>query len=339
MTWREYVSDYLGGLLLHAIGMIALSIFLLATGTEVGKLIIILIVWTVGLFFVHITKFIRKKSYLQELEAIMKQLEQKHLFAECVPIPKYNYERFLFELMQCSYRSMIGTVSDVQASQKEYREYIESWVHEIKTPITAAQLICRNEDENIRRKLQPELAQIENHVERALFYARSESPERDFVIRKVNLKHIVSQALANHRSLLIQNGVCVEMDDIDVTVYTDEKWTVFLLGQLLQNSARYRKENPKVQLLARMIGQQVQLTVSDNGIGIVGHDLPRIFDRGFTGSNGRSIGSATGMGLYLCRKLANFLQIDLKVHSATGEGTDFVLTFPQKEIFQNCKIT
>lgn len=330
MTWREYLSDCLGTWLLHLTGMAALFVFLSATGTEGGILTIILLVWLLGLSAVHITSFLRMRARLQELESIMDGLDSKYLFAECAPKPRGIYERYLFEFLRCSCRSMVSAVSDAKASQREYREYIESWVHEIKTPITAAQLICRNEDGNVRRKLLPELAQIENHVERALFYARAESPDRDFVIRRVNLTDIVSQALAHHRALLIQNGVCVEMNDIDFTVYTDGKWAVFLLGQLLQNAVRYRREEPRIQLSARMLGHQVQLSVSDNGIGIPAHELSRIFDRGFTGSNGRIRGSATGIGLYLSRKLADFLQIHLTVHSVEGAGCDFVLTFPSQ---------
>lgn len=331
MTWREYISDCFGTLLLHFIAMTALSVFLLATGTGGGVLTIILIVWLLGLSAVQVTSFLKRRAQLRELQSIMESLDRKYLFVECVPKPKSIYERYLFELLRRSCSAMTGEVSEAQASQREYREYIESWVHEIKTPITAAQLICRNEEGTVRRKLLPELAQIENHVERALFYARAESPERDFVIRKVNLMEVVSKALDHHRTLLIQNGVCVELNDLDFTVYTDEKWAVFLLGQLLQNAARYHRVEAKVLLCAGMLGRQVQLTVSDNGIGIPAHELSRIFDRGFTGSNGRIRGGATGMGLYLCRKLANFLQIDMTVHSVEGKGTDLMLTFPAQE--------
>ena len=226
---------------------------------------------------------------------------------------------------------MTGAVSDAQAAQREYREYVEQWVHEIKAPITAARLICRELDGDIRRKLTAELAQIEAHVERALFYARAENPEQDCLFRQVELDKIVAQATENHRSLLIQNGVRVETEGLDCTVYTDEKWAVFLLGQLLQNAARYRGEAPVITVSARPLGKQVRLTVSDNGIGIPAHELPRVFDRGFTGSNGRSRGGSTGMGLYLCRKLSGFLELGLDITSEEGKWTAVTLTFPAKE--------
>ena len=204
-------------------------------------------------------------------------------------------------------------------------------MHEIKTPITAARLICRGADGALRRKLILELSQIENHVERALFYARAESPEQDFLIRQSSLETIVTEAIEQHRSLLIQSGVRIETHDLAQTVYTDGKWACFLLGQLLQNAVRYRSQEPVIVLAARSLGRQVQLTVSDNGLGIPAQELPRIFDRGFTGSNGRSRGGSTGMGLYLCRKLAVPLEILLEARSSEGQGTVMTLTFPARE--------
>ena len=331
MTWGEFLSDRLGGLLLHGAGMAALSVFLLATGTAPGVLTIVLLAWLLGLAAVLAADYCKARAHLQELEAIMDGLDQKHLFAECAPMPRGAYERRLFHLLRRSGRAMVGAVSDARASQRDYREYVESWVHEIKAPITAAQLICRNADPGTRRKLLPELAQIENHVERALFYARAESPERDFVVRRTQLSDVAAQALEHHRALLMQSGVRVETQGLSCTVYTDEKWCAFLLGQLLQNAVRYRREGPVISLSARTLGRQVQLTVADNGIGIPPHELPRVFDRGFTGSNGRVRGGATGMGLYICRKLADFLQIDLSFQSRQGEGTRVTLTFPARE--------
>lgn len=331
MTFGAFLSDRLGALVLRAACAAAAAAFLLATGTSPGVLTIVLISFLFVAAGALAADYFRCRAHLEELEAIMDGLDQKHLFAECAPKPRTAYERRLLVLMRRSGRAMIGAVSDAQASQREYREYIESWVHEIKTPMTAAQLLCRGTEAETRRKLSRELAQIENHVERALFYARTESPEKDFVIRRTTLADIAAQAIGHHRTLLIQSGVRIETEELDCAVYTDEKWAAFLLGQLLQNAVRYRGASPVLSLSARLLGRQVQLTVSDNGIGIPAHELPRVFDRGFTGSNGRARGGSTGIGLYLCRRLAGFLEIDLRIKSEEGRGTAVLLTFPAGE--------
>ena len=331
MTFGEFLSDRLGRILLQLVGAAAAALFLLSTGTQSGVLLILLLTLLLAFAAAQLCDFLRQRTRLQELEAVLNGLDQKYLFAECVPPAKGLYERRLLELTRQAGRAMVGAVSDAQAAQREYREYVERWVHEVKTPITAARLICGHLEGESRRKLTCELGQVEAHVERALFYARAESPERDCLFRQTDLAEIVTQSIEAHRTLLIQSGVRVETEGLDRPVFTDEKWAVFILGQLLQNAARYKGEAPIIQISARPMGKQVQLTLQDNGIGIPAHELPRIFDRGFTGSNGRSRGGSTGMGLYLCKKLAGFLELGLNITSEEGSGTTVVLTFPAKE--------
>lgn len=337
MTLRECLSDRLGRICLQLACAGLAALFLAATGTQTGVLVLLFLALLLMFAVVQVSDFLRQRARLRELETILDGLDRKYLFAECAPPPKGLYERRLFDLMRRAGRDMVGAVSDAQATQREYREYVERWVHEVKTPITAARLICRELDGEKRRKLTAELARIEAHVERALFYARAENPEQDCLFRQVNLGEIAAQAIENHRSLMIQSGVRVETEHLDCRVYTDEKWAVFILGQLLQNAARYRGKDPVITISAQPLGKQTKLTVRDNGVGIPAHELPRVFDRGFTGSNGRSQGGrspaagSTGMGLYLCKKLASFLDLGLHIASQAGEGTTVTLTFPAKE--------
>ena len=328
MTAREFILDRLGGMILHIAFLFVAAAFLLATDTQSGIITLLLIVCLLIFLVEQLSDFWRTKKRLNELQAIMRGLDQRYLFTECAPKPRDLYERKLFDLLRLSGKSMIEAVSNAQAAQREYREYIEQWVHEIKTPITAAKLICRNTDSDTRRKLSMELAQIDAHVERALFYARTENPEKDFIISKTALSAICEEAIQTHRTLLIQNNVRVETENLDEIVYTDGKWVSFMLGQLLQNAARYRRDNPVITLSGKRLGRQVQLAVQDNGIGIPTHELSRVFDRGFTGRNGRSRGGSTGMGLYLCKRLADALEIGLQIHSTEGTGTCVTLTFP-----------
>ena len=331
MTLRDFLSDRLFRVITQLLCFTMAALFLRATGTQSGVLAILAAVFLLAFCAVQLSDFLSQRARLRELESILDSLDRKYLFTECAPPPKNLYERRLFDLTRQAGRDMTGAVSDAEASQREYRDYVEQWVHEIKAPITAARLTCRDLDGETRRKLTAELAQIEAHVERALFYARAENPEQDCLFRQADLGKIAAQAIENHRSLLIQNGVRVETEGLDCKIYTDEKWAVFILGQLFQNAARYRGPEPVITLSAKPLGRQTQLIVHDNGIGIPAHELPRVFDRGFTGSNGRACGGSTGMGLYLCRKLASFLDLELRIVSQEGAGTTVILTFPAKE--------
>lgn len=355
MTFHEFISDHLGKLILQILIMTSLSVILLTTGTQSGVIVLLLVILLPVGITVYVIDFIRCRSHLKELENIMSGLDQKYLFIECIPQPRTAYERRLFGLMRASYKSMLGAVSDARSAGREYREYIESWVHEIKSPITAAKLISHSLEAEAGRRLTQELIQIEAHVERALFYARAESPERDFIIREVSLEEMVSKTIETYRTLLMQSNMRIETENLNHYIYTDSKWACFILGQLLQNATRYKKmssaelqdspHEPKacqkiphasendacvINISAMSDARFLVLTVSDNGIGIPPHELPRVFDRGFTGSNGRARGGSTGMGLYLCRKLSDVLNIDLQITSVRQEGTQVTLSFPAK---------
>ena len=304
MTVLEFLSDRLGRLVLWGSCTVLAAGILLATGTSPGVLILLLAALFLVFLAAQAQAFRRMRRTIETWERLLEGLDQKYLFPECAPKPQRLYERKLLDITRRSGQAMIGAVSEAQAAQRDYREYVERWVHEIKTPITAARLMARRSGADTRRKLEAELDQIGAHVERALFYARA---------------------------LLLQNGVSVELCDLDFVVYTDRKWVCFLLGQLLQNAARYRRARPVIILSARRQEKRVELTVSDNGMGIPAHELPRVFDRGFTGSNGRLRGGSTGMGLYLAKKLADALEISLAIRSEEGVGTQVLLTFPAQE--------
>lgn len=331
MTFYEFLSDRLRSIVLQAVFIMVTVLFLLVTGTQAGIVILLFMSWLLLFLSMQMVDFFSCRAKLLELEGILEGLDQKYLFTECIPKGRTIYERKFIELFRRAGMSMIGAVSDAEAAKREYREYVESWVHEIKTPITAANLICQHADADTRRKLRQELSQIEAQIERVLFYARAEHPQNDVLIRQNNLSELVHQTICQHHTLLIQSGIRVETRDLEQMVFTDSKWAIFILGQLLQNAARYKRACPSIVLSAKQLGRQVQLSVRDNGIGIPSHELSRVFDRGFTGSNGRALGGSTGIGLYLCKKLSALLEISLQIDSTKGVGTCVTLTFPARE--------
>lgn len=331
MNAGDYLRDRHGQLLLHLTGMMVLSAFLLLTGSGKGVVTLILIVWTFGLAFTLTISFLRQKKQLEELWTILDALPQKYLFMTCIPKPSTAYERQWQELMGVAGKAMIEEVSAVSHQQRDYREYIENWVHEIKVPITALSLICENNRGEVARKIKPQLAQIEEQVERSLFYARSTEMEKDFIVRKTKLSEIVDAALAKYSTLLIQSNVRVETEGLETALYTDAKWLAFIIGQILSNAVKYKADQPVITIAATEENSKLNLSISDNGIGISKAELPRIFDKGFTGSNGRTRGGATGMGLYLCKKLALRLNATLTADSAENEFTTLTLSFPMEQ--------
>jgi signal transduction histidine kinase len=155
--------------------------------------------------------------------------------------------------------------------------------------------------------------------------------EKDYYIRKVVLKEIVNESIKKNKSSLIQEKISIDIHDLDIEVNTDNKWIVFILNQIIQNSIKYRKkENSVIEMYANQGKENVILYIKDNGIGIKQGEITRVFEKGFTGTNGRlSNKKSTGIGLYLCKKLCNKLGIGIELNSVQNEGTEVKLVFPK----------
>lgn len=173
---------------------------------------------------------------------------------------------------------------------------------------------------------------VENYVEQALFYARSNTVEKDYYIKKCTLKEVVNESIKKNKTVLMQEQTSLYLHDLEATVHTDSKWIVFILNQILQNSDKYRKRegNLEIEIFAKTGKENVVLCLKDNGIGIKKEEISKVFEKGFTGSNGRlSHKKSTGIGLYLSKKLCDKLGIALELSSCLEEGTEVRLVFPK----------
>ena len=227
---------------------------------------------------------------------------------------------------------MLENVTDVKNTQKEYKEYIESWVHEIKIPITSAKLLCENNKSEITNKIDEEIEEINNYVEQALFYARLDQVSNDFMIRKIKLADVIKNVLSRNKKIMIQNNMKVELKNTDVSAYSDEKWLEFILNQIIINSIKYKKEqNATIIIETTENKENIKLKIKDNGMGIKKSEIDRIFDKGFTGTNGRNQKKSTGIGLYLCKRLCEEIGMDLQAESIENEYTEMIITIPRNK--------
>lgn len=265
----------------------------------------------------------------------MENLDQRYLLGELMP-KSFRLEDELYrKMIQKSNQSVIEKIHSMENTQKEYREYIESWVHEIKAPITAITLHLENHKNESSRFLSEQSQKIENYIDMVLFYARSNEVYKDYLIAETNLQEVTEEILMKNKQSFINCGIRAEVLCPD-KVFTDRKWIGFILNQLILNSVKYRrKEKPFIQIITEHTENEVTLTVKDNGIGIKKEELPRIFEKGFTGTNGRKAEHSTGMGLYLCQKLCGKLGITISAKSEAGNGTEILLRFPRSTFFSD----
>lgn len=326
MNSRRYWKNRIPFLLTNLICMVALIVFLLVCGNSISVVLLILVVWAVVLLSGLFLTYWKRKQQMQRLLDMAGWLSERYLISEVMELPEQAEDQVYYQLLKMAGKSMLEQIGEVRRERLEYKEYIEQWIHEIKTPITAMKLLCENHRTDWTKELLLELEKTNRFTEQALYYARSEHTEKDYSVREMSLSQVVHQAIADNKYLLLQSGVRLEVEEMADTVYSDEKWVRFILNQLIANVVKYRSGQPVLRFSTRRQQDQVILVVEDNGIGISPADLPRVFEKGFTGQNGRMVQQSTGIGLYLCKRLCDKLGIGIAAESS-GQGTAISLAF------------
>ena len=331
MSIKEFLKDKILGIILTAFLIISIVVFLAITQIDLFIKIYIPVAVLIVYVFVLVVEFIKKKKFYTAIKESLLELDEKYLIAETIDNPSFLDGKILKNILVETDKSMIEHVNKYKYLQEEYKEYIELWIHEIKTPIAAGKLIAHNNKNEVTKSIDEELDKIEYYVEQALYYARSNTVEKDYCITKCNLQDIVNSVIKRNKDALINNKIKINIEDTNEIVYTDSKWIAFILNQIITNCIKYSKqENAEININVETKKARVILEIKDNGIGIKKGEITKVFDKGFTGSNGRKDGKkSTGIGLYLCKKLCGKLGIGIELNSEESVGTDVKLVFPK----------
>ena len=203
-----------------------------------------------------------------------------------------------------------------QRREADQRDYYTTWVHQVKTPIASIQLMLENEDSPLSRTLGEELQRVEQYAQMALNYQRLDSVDTDYVFRSCDVDSLVRAGVRKFAGQFIRKGIRLDYTPMDTKIITDEKWLSFVIEQMLSNALKYTRQGSVAIYM-----EEGCLCIRDTGIGIAEEDLPRIFERGYTGCNGRTDKKATGLGLYLCRRICKNLGHGISCESVPGKGT------------------
>jgi len=408
LRFIDYIKDKILVLIMNIFGMILLAGFLLATGYPGGNILLILVVWIFTLSVTSFINFYLRRSYFHKLFTVLDGLDKRYLIGEVMEVTHRLEDQIYREIICKSNKAVIERINQIEDEQNEYREYIETWIHEVKAPLTAIYLMCgsgeiagqaRNDDDGLGAGVQTrddglgvgeqtrddrlgegeqtrddestfllQLKKLENYIDLALFYARSDDVYKDYLIKETDLEQVVVNVLREDKLIFTRNQFSIDVDVTEKVVYTDAKWVQFVLRQVLLNCVKYRggiaqlasarcwqarndeleewiasskaprndelAEGNFVRIYTHAKKNAVNLIIEDNGIGIPESELSRIFDKGFTGSNGRrgantdGVQKSTGIGLYLCKKLCDKMGIGISAESIEGKFTRITLTFP-----------
>ena len=347
MKFGDFLKDKALLIITVILALVSIEILLLAYNIGILVRVYVAVIIILVLFISIFVEYRNKKQFYNQLLNNMEELQEKYLISEIIRTPNFTEGKILKEILQDTGKSMLENVNYYKNIQEDYKEYIELWIHEVKIPIAASKMIIENNKNSTKysnqndviRSIDEELDKIENYTEQALYYARSNAVEKDYIVTKTNLKEIVNSAILKNKTSLLNEKESLELDNLQATdVYTDSKWATFIVNQIIQNSIKYaKKEEKKIEISSMEKNDKVILYIKDNGIGIKKGEITKVFERGFTGENGRIIGQkSTGIGLYLCKKLCDKLGLGIELNSEKDKGTEVRIIFP-KNSYTNFK--
>lgn len=344
MNIKDYLKDRSLTILLNFIFFAFVIFILKASQVERVTIIFTTMLWIVLSSIEFFYGYFKKKSYYDQVINSLNELDKKYLLPVVIKRPSFCEGKILYDVLSITDKSMNEEVNKYKFNQEEYREYLDLWVHEIKTPIAASKLVIENNKNEHTLSILEEIEKVEGFIEQALYYSKSNEIEIDYIIKETDLRKCINNTIKRNKNLIREKKICIDIKDFDDKVYCDVKWMEFILNQIIVNSIKYigdktinkklEKELPKITIYTKLKDNSLELYIKDNGIGIDKKDLKKVFNKGFTGINGRKLKKSTGMGLYISKRLAQKMYLGLDIYSEVNEETTVKITFPKSNMIQ-----
>lgn len=330
MSIVEYFKERILFILIHLIFYLIMSSIIFLAGYNYTIIFLVYILWFVPLYIYMLVEYIKINNYLKYIKVSLDKLDKKYLLPELIEEAHFSEAKIINNVLKEISRNMHENINCYKRKQNDYREYIEAWVHEIKTPIASTKLIIENNKNNITDKINIQINRIESYIEQVLYYSRSDNVNKDYIIKEVPLINIVNSVIRKNFRDCREKNIKIKIEEFNYKVYTDIKWLEFIVNQIVVNSIKYsKKSDAYISITALNLENSVILEIDDNGVGINERDVSSVFNKGFTGENGRKFAKSTGMGLYLCKKLCEKLGIGITLKSDIDSGTSVKLIFPR----------
>lgn len=287
---------------------------------------------SVVFFCLYLTwDFLYQRNFYTIIHEIITSRQED--FISALPEANTNEQQVFILLLKQVYEQQNARIEALHERKREDRDFFITWIHEIKTPIAASRLIIDNSIgkpmDEVLDKLEDELDKIDGFVEQVLYYSRTDSFMKDYVISECNLEKVVKESVKKQAKMFIGKRIKCEMADLDMEILSDKKWLGFIIDQILSNSLKYTDQGGAITITGYENEKEKMLVIEDNGVGIKAEDIARVFEKGFTGYSGRVYAKSTGFGLYLARTLAIKLGHTISVESEEGQYTKLMIHFPK----------
>lgn len=339
MKFDKYLKDKLYAILLigTSFGIVLLIFF--AFKVDRSVVISASSIYIISSILILIIDYLRKQKFYNKLLSNVEALDKSYLVLETLTKPEFYEGELLYQALYDINKSMNENVKIIEDHMQDFKNYIEMWIHEVKIPLATLVLISNNHKGQFDKKTKRQLKRLEDYVDQVLYYARSENAEKDYLIKEIDISKVIKNVGLKNMDDLLENKIDYIVDNVNVNVLTDSKWLEFILSQIVNNSIKYKRdiENAYIKMTVLDEDDKTTLIVEDNGIGIKESDLKQVFEKSFTGENGRAKTKSTGMGLFIAKNMCKRLGHKIEIESECNKYTRIFITFAKNKYYDVLK--
>jgi signal transduction histidine kinase len=339
MKFSRFLKDKMYVVFLSLICYVIILLIFFAFKINIEVIISISIIYIFLILTILLIDYYRKKNFYTDLIYNIEALDKGYLVLETLQKPDFYEGELLCQALYDIDKSMSENINQIEEQMQDFKNYIEMWIHEVKIPLSTLVLISENHKDQFDKKTKAQLKRLENYVDQVLYYARSENAEKDYLIKETDLSKVIKNVGLKNMDDLLENKIDYNVKNVNVKVLTDSKWLEFILEQIINNSIKYKRdiEDSFIKISSLDEKNRTTLIIEDNGIGIKESDLKQVFDKSFTGENGRNKSKSTGMGLFIAKNMCEKLGHKINIESKENEYTKVYITFAKDKYYEVLK--
>lgn len=339
MRFKDYLKDKVYAIILTFLSIGIIYLIFKAYRIETGIIFSGIIIFLICNVIIMLIDYFRKKRFYNEFLTNIEELDKAYLVLETLEYPEFYEGKLLYQSLYEINKSYFENVNKINNSRKAFKEYVEMWIHDVKIPLASLTLTINNHQNEINPKIKSQIKRLEDYVDQVLYYVRSENAEKDYLIKKIDLGSIIKNIGIKNMDDLLENHIEFVVEKINIDVLSDAKWLEFILGQIINNAIKYKRniKNSYIKITAKEDKTKIVLTIEDNGIGIKDTDIKQVFDKSFTGENGRTRSKSTGMGLYIAKNMCEKLGHKITLESIVNKYTRVSITFAKNDFYETLK--
>lgn len=339
MKLTSYLRDKLYFILISFFTVLIITLMFMAF--KIDKYIIFVTIFIVSISYVAVflIDYYRKKKFYDNLLFNIDSLDKAYLVLETLEEPTFYEGKLIFDALYKINKSMLENVNSIKRQNKDFKEYVEMWIHEVKIPLSSILLTINNHKKDAILKIRSNVKRLEDYVDQVLYYVRQEFAEKDYMIKKVNLASIIKNVGLKNMDDLLEEKIEFKVSNVDTYVFTDSKWLEFIIGQIINNSIKYKRniKSSFIKIYTEENKTKTTLVIEDNGIGIPESDIKQVFNKSFTGENGRTRSKSTGMGLYIAKSLCEKMGHEISIESEINKYTKVTISFFKNDFYSIVK--